>query len=210
MSALSTVPIELWCSPMDAEPAECGIGGTNSVQSQTFRQLRSAKMDFLMSHGAELAEAQLEFSQSQDFSHRSFCSIYRNNNATLFEALLILVGPIIAKKYIIREPISPDTRLQITLRYLASGDSMKSLSYSFRVAHNTISKIISETCEVIWICLKDTIFIKDNEESWATVVYEFEQLWNFPNCIGAIDGKHVQIQAPANSGSTYYNYKSHH
>jgi len=41
------------------------------------------------------------------------------------------------------EPIAV-TRLQITrtLRYLASEDSMKSLSYAFRIARNTISKII--------------------------------------------------------------------
>jgi hypothetical protein len=112
----------------------------------------------------------------------------------IFEALLALVGPIIAKQYVIREPISSNIRLQITLRYLASGDSMKSLSYAFRVGHNTISKIISETCEVIWNCLKESVFLKDNQESWKTIANEFERLWNFPNCIGAIDGKHVQIQ----------------
>ena len=48
-----------------------------------------------------------------------------------------------------------------------------------------------------------------SEDKWKSIADEFYERWNFPNCIGAIDGKHVMIQCPFNSGSLFYNYKSY-
>lgn len=36
---------------------------------------------------------------------------------------------------------------------------------------------------------------------------EFWTEWNFPNCLGAIDGKLVHVQRPINCGAQYFNYK---
>ncbi|XP_031328716.1 protein ALP1-like isoform X2 [Photinus pyralis] len=87
---------------------------------------------------------------------------------------------------------------------------MMSMHYMFRVGKNTVSQIIAETCQVIWDTLKPIVFVEPCAENWKKIAREFEVKWNFKNCIGAIDGKHVVMQALPNSGSTYYNYKGSH
>ena len=38
---------------------------------------------------------------------------------------------------------------------------------------------------------------------------QFSAKWNFPNCIGAIDGKHIRVVCRKNSGSLFFNYKNY-
>jgi len=119
---------------------------------------------------------------------------YLRMSPTMFNELLTIVGPRIEKQKVVRNPINAETRLHVTLRWLASGDSMTSLSYAYRIAQCTISLIIPETCEQIWLALKDRVLINDTEDNWRKVAEDFERICQFPHCIGAIDGKHVVIQ----------------
>lgn len=85
---------------------------------------------------------------------------------------------------------------------------MQVLAWNFEIGHTTVHKIIHETCEAIWDILNPQ-YLKspETEQDWLNIVTGFEKKWNIPHCLGALDGKHVNIQAPAKSGSIFYNYK---
>ena len=49
-----------------------------------------------------------------------------------------------------------------------------------------------------------------SQEEWESIAQDFENKWQFPNCTGAIDGKHLVMQPLPEAASRYYNYKHAH
>lgn len=64
-------------------------------------------------------------------------------------------------------------------------------------------------CNAIWKALQPNVLPPMTEEKWSNIAEGFFEKWQFPNCIGAVDGKHVKIKAPFRSGSNYFCYKKH-
>lgn len=91
-------------------------------------------------------------------------------------------------------------------RYLASGDLQRHIASSYRVGKQTFGSVIDEVCDAILIALKDE-YKSFADIDWLSVANQFNAKWNLPNCLGAIDGKHVAIRCPKNAGSLFYNYK---
>ncbi|XP_046622671.1 protein ALP1-like [Neodiprion virginianus] len=123
--------------------------------------------------------------------------------------LLTLLTPAIKKQdTVMRQAISPRDRLTVTLRYLATGNTFQDLSYSTRIAANTISKVIDETLRAIVEVLDSKVWnFPSSLEEWQVIAHKFDTLWNFPHCIGALDGKHINFRPPRSDGSIYRNYK---
>ena len=72
---------------------------------------------------------------------------------------------------------------------------------------STIAQAVYEVSEAIWDVLHPIYMSPPTIEDWKQIEHHFSTRWNFPNCVGSLDGKHVMIKVPPNSYSLFYNYK---
>nr|XP_022906541.1 putative nuclease HARBI1 [Onthophagus taurus] len=126
-----------------------------------------------------------------------------------FETLLQYIRPMIVRKNThIREAVSARERLVATLRYLATGRCIADLKFSCAISPQLLGSIIPETCWALFKALKkEYMKFPSSEAEWLEISDDFNTSWNFEHCLGAMDGKHIAIKKPPNSGSFYYNYK---
>ena len=91
----------------------------------------------------------------------------------------------------------------IYCRYLATGDSYTTIAASYQTSKSTLSHIIPETCEALYEALHEEVIPTPSTADWIKIAKGYERCWQFPNCVGSIDGKHIVLQAPPNSGSMF-------
>ncbi|XP_045467036.1 uncharacterized protein LOC123675638 [Harmonia axyridis] len=148
-----------------------------------------------------------EFSLNKELCDERFINYFRLNREE-FKEVHTLIQPIIHSEGCnAQKPIGTEEKLEVFLRYLASGDSYKSIAHSYRMGDRTVSKIVNEVSRAIWKTIQPMYLPQPTEEMWISIASDFETIWNFPHCVGAIEGKHVVIKKPNKSGSLHYNYK---
>ena len=145
------------------------------------------------------------------FDHEYFFKFFRMT-PTKYEELLKLVAPQLTRSSLRRKAIGPSERLTVTLKYIFCWYFTN--WFISNVSHQqNLHKPDSQwnMCS-LWNVLLAEKFLShpENQEQWEAVALEFEQKWNFHHCIGAIDGKHIVMQAPVRSGSFFFNYKKSH
>ena len=102
-----------------------------------------------------------------------------------------------------RAPVSVGQKLALTIRYLATGESYTSLSCQFRVGRSTISKFLPEVCRAIQVEFTRVSYYSE----WKELKRELRIRWNVPHALGALEGKHVALKKPKNTGTLFHNYK---
>ena len=128
-----------------------------------------------------------------------------------FEFLCDLVRVKLQKQHTrFRAPVSVEERVGLALWRLATGNSYRSCGLQFGLGKSTAKVICSEFEQAIFY-LKDR-FIKfplTNEEN-GEKIDEFEELYGIPQIVGAVDGCHIEINAPPENYEDYFNRKQHY
>ena len=92
-------------------------------------------------------------------------------------------------------------------RYLASGCSFHDLHFSYRIGISTARNIVRTVCPNNWSIVRPERMSKPIKEQYELTALEFERRADFPHCLGAVDGKRIQVIKPEHSGSMFYNNK---
>lgn len=59
-------------------------------------------------------------------------------------------------------------------------------------------------CSQIWEVMHHEYIPTPNEEKWLEIAESYQKRPRFPNCIGAIDGKHIRVVKPRECASQYF------
>ena len=125
--------------------------------------------------------------------------------ATFFEEMVERITPAVIKQDTkLRKPLPVGLKLAVTLRFLATGNSYTSLGFSFRTSTSAISLFVPLVCQALIDAYKPEVMrCPTTPEEWNEVARQFSTRWNYHNCGGALDGKHVGIRKPDNASSQY-------
>ena len=128
-----------------------------------------------------------------------------------FNALCDLLRGDLQKQHTrMRSPVSVEERVAVVLWKMATGDSFKSCGLQFGIGMSTAKTICAEF-ELCLLRLKDQ-FIKFplTRQELQELIYEFEEEYGIPQIVGAIDGCHIEINAPPDNHEDYFNRKQHY
>jgi hypothetical protein len=83
------------------------------------------------------------------------------------------------------------------------------LEFDFHIQRKIILFIVKETCTAIWEVLSSKKIPLLSKEIRLKTAQQFHQVTDFPNYIGAVNGKHIRILCSPSSVLHYFSYKKY-
>ncbi|XP_067637509.1 uncharacterized protein [Eurosta solidaginis] len=108
----------------------------------------------------------------------------------------------------LRKAISLHKRVAIALYALGSSAEYRTIGNMVGVGKSTVCEIVLEFCTQTWKHLSLTYMpsFPLTREKVSKLVQGFEAV-GFPQCMGAVDGCHIEVHPRSEDATDYYNYK---
>ncbi|XP_016843176.1 uncharacterized protein LOC107981577 [Nasonia vitripennis] len=93
-----------------------------------------------------------------------------------FEYVLSKITPLLMKNLcnFHVQPIMPEERLVLTLRFVATGNTYSELAFSFKMGIKTFSNIISETMNCLWSVLSPLQMAVPSVDDFIKILEDFK------------------------------------
>ena len=125
-------------------------------------------------------------------------------------SLALLQDDITREDMHMRASVPPGKRLAVTLQFLAKGNTYMDTADMFGLGTSTVSYILHETVGVLnhHFFAREVRFPVDGQEP-EQVMIDFQDICRLPQCVGAIDGCLIPMQAPTGLyRERYVSYKN--
>lgn len=133
----------------------------------------------------------------------------RETFTTILEDIRSLIEVPVEPGNNLPDPIPAEIRFAICIKFLATGDSIVTLSDLFAVGRSTVYQIIKDVVDALV-----TVYNNSSTFPFPNCLADYQRIAQgfflksqFPFTIGALDGTHIPICKPSLDPASYRNYK---